>query len=87
MKPFSDAPSSAFEDVGVVLTDMDDTLTFDGRLTAPTYAALERLEAAGVRVVPITAAPADAILAARTKHATRSARLATGRLSTRAKQA
>lgn len=58
MKSFADAPLSAFEDVDVVLTDMDDTLTFNGRLAASTYAALERLEAAGVRVVPITAAPA-----------------------------
>jgi HAD superfamily hydrolase (TIGR01484 family) len=40
------------------LTDMDDTLTLDGRLLARTYRALERLEASGVRVVPITAAPA-----------------------------
>lgn len=58
MKPFSDAPLSEFETVDLVLTDMDDTLTFEGRLAARTYGALERLQAAGVRVVPITAAPA-----------------------------
>ncbi len=58
MRPLSDAAASEFANVRLVLTDMDDTLTFKGRLAARTYAALERLEAAGVRVVPITAAPA-----------------------------
>lgn len=41
-----------------VLCDIDDTLTSDGRLTAPAYAALERLHAAGLIVVPITGRPA-----------------------------
>jgi HAD superfamily hydrolase (TIGR01484 family) len=58
MRPLSHASPAAFERVDLVLTDMDDTLTFDGRLAAATYGALERLEDAGVRVVPITAAAA-----------------------------
>jgi hypothetical protein len=37
---------------------MDDTLTHHGRLSARTYAALERLETAGIAVIPVTAAPA-----------------------------
>jgi HAD superfamily hydrolase (TIGR01484 family) len=41
-----------------VLADIDDTLTTDGRLTAAAYAALERLQAAGLKVVPITGRPA-----------------------------
>jgi HAD superfamily hydrolase (TIGR01484 family) len=41
-----------------VLTDIDDTLTTDGRLTAPAYSALDRLAAAGLTVVPITGRPA-----------------------------
>jgi HAD superfamily hydrolase (TIGR01484 family) len=41
-----------------VLTDIDDTLTTEGRLTAEAYAALERLSAAGIRVVPVTGRPA-----------------------------
>lgn len=41
-----------------VLCDIDDTLTSHGRLTAAAYAALERLEAAGFVVVPITGRPA-----------------------------
>jgi hydroxymethylpyrimidine pyrophosphatase-like HAD family hydrolase len=58
MKSISEASLSDLQGVQAVLTDMDDTLTFEGRLSARTYAALERLEAAGVRVVPVTAAPA-----------------------------
>lgn len=58
MIPLSEACPGAFEAVDVVLTDVDDTLTLDGRLHAATYAAIERLDDAGVRVVPITAASA-----------------------------
>jgi HAD superfamily hydrolase (TIGR01484 family) len=41
-----------------VLTDIDDTLTTEGRLTASAYAALEALAAAGLMVVPVTGRPA-----------------------------
>ncbi|MCC7251635.1 MAG: HAD-IIB family hydrolase [Hyphomicrobium sp.] len=58
MKPLADAPPGDLAHVDFVLTDMDDTLTFDGRLAARTYATLERLQADGVRVIPVTAAPA-----------------------------
>jgi len=44
--------------VRVVLTDIDDTLTTDGRLAAVAYAALERLRAAGLLVIPVTGRPA-----------------------------
>jgi HAD superfamily hydrolase (TIGR01484 family) len=44
--------------IRVVLVDIDDTLTTDGRLTAPAYSALERLKGAGLRVVPVTGRPA-----------------------------
>lgn len=37
---------------------MDETLTRNGRLAAATYTALERLQACGICVVPVTAAPA-----------------------------
>lgn len=57
------APLSAFtpaqrRGIRFVLTDIDDTLTSHGRLTAAAYAALERLADAGLRVVPITGRPA-----------------------------
>ncbi|AOY97223.1 HAD family hydrolase [Cupriavidus sp. USMAA2-4] len=58
MNPLEDAAPGALAAVRYVLTDMDDTLTFHGRLAAATYGALERLQAAGIRVIPVTAAPA-----------------------------
>lgn len=58
MKPLAHAPRSTFRDVRFVLTDMDETLTFHGRLAARTYEAMERLQRAGVKVIPVTAAPA-----------------------------
>ena len=47
------APEQAAK-IRFLLTDIDDTLTTDGHLTAGAYAALERLSAAGITVIPIT---------------------------------
>ncbi|MEM5294531.1 HAD-IIB family hydrolase [Burkholderia sp. JPY481] len=58
MQPLSLAAANQFSTVRFVLTDMDDTLTYQGRLPAETYTALTQLEARGIRVVPVTAAPA-----------------------------
>lgn len=41
-----------------VLTDIDDTLTTDGKLLPVAYAALQRLTDAGLLVIPITGRPA-----------------------------
>ena len=41
-----------------LLTDIDDTLTLGGRLPAAVFTAMEALQAAGIRVVPITGRPA-----------------------------
>ena len=41
-----------------MLCDIDDTLTDGGRLTARAYEALERLHAAGLKIVPVTGRPA-----------------------------
>ncbi|GAB7537801.1 HAD-IIB family hydrolase [Burkholderia sp. 3C] len=58
MQPLSDARADQFSAVRFVLTDMDETLTYQGRLSADTYTALAQLETGGIRVVPVTAAPA-----------------------------
>ena len=58
MKPLSFATPSTFSSVRFLLTDMDETLTYRGRLSARAYDALERLQHAGVKVIPVTAAPA-----------------------------
>lgn len=44
--------------VRFLFTDIDDTLTFDGRLPASSLGSLERLKAAGLVVIPVTGRPA-----------------------------
>jgi hypothetical protein len=58
MNNLAEADPSDFAAIRFVLTDMDETLTRKGRLAARTYQALERLQVAGLRVIPVTAAPA-----------------------------
>jgi HAD superfamily hydrolase (TIGR01484 family) len=58
MQPFDRFPTAQLAPIRWVLSDVDDTLTQGPRLAAATYAAIERLAAAGYRVVPVTAAPA-----------------------------
>jgi hydroxymethylpyrimidine pyrophosphatase-like HAD family hydrolase len=58
MHPFETAPLPALAQVDLVLTDVDDTITHGGRLEGGPLDAMARLQAAGVKVVPCTAAPA-----------------------------
>jgi HAD superfamily hydrolase (TIGR01484 family) len=58
MRPLDDFPESARRRIRGVFTDIDDTLTTDGKLTAAAYAAIERLHDAGFMIVPITGRPA-----------------------------
>lgn len=58
MKELAFAPRSIFRNVRTVVTDMDETLTYEGRLSAAVYEALERLQRAGLKVIVATAAPA-----------------------------
>ena len=55
MKPLAELDARG---VRAVLVDIDDTLTTEGKLTAEAYGAVERLQRAGVRVVPVTGRPA-----------------------------
>ena len=57
-QPLATMPDRARRAIRAVLTDIDDTLTTDGKLTADAYAALERLRAAGKLVIPVTGRPA-----------------------------
>jgi HAD superfamily hydrolase (TIGR01484 family) len=57
-QPLVRFPAGTRRAVRTVFTDIDDTLTTEGRLTARAYTALERLQMAGIRVVPITGRPA-----------------------------
>ena len=58
MRPIADLPRAAARDLIGVFTDIDDTMTTEGRLPAAAYAALERLAQAGLKVIPITGRPA-----------------------------
>jgi hypothetical protein len=58
MTPLAQLSKSAAGRVVAVLTDIDDTLTDGGRLSARAYDALERLHTAGLVVVPVTGRPA-----------------------------
>ena len=51
-------PDAVAAAITVVFADIDDTMTTDGSLPAKAYAALERLQAAGIKVAPITGRPA-----------------------------
>jgi HAD superfamily hydrolase (TIGR01484 family) len=58
VKPLAEFPVEARGRIRGVLTDIDDTLTTHGRLFARAYAALERLQHAGLLVIPVTGRPA-----------------------------
>ncbi|MBU1001053.1 MAG: HAD-IIB family hydrolase [Proteobacteria bacterium] len=58
MKSLATMPENVRKSLRFVLTDIDDTLTDEGRLGAGAYTALERLREAGLKVVPITGRPA-----------------------------
>jgi HAD superfamily hydrolase (TIGR01484 family) len=58
VKPIAQISAASCRAFGGVFCDIDDTLTTHGRLPAVAFAALWRLRAAGLRVVPITGRPA-----------------------------
>ena len=58
MRPLAAMPEATRRGIRGVLTDIDDTLSTHGRLTAAAFAAMERLRAAGRLVIPITGRPA-----------------------------
>jgi HAD superfamily hydrolase (TIGR01484 family) len=58
MLPLAKLPLEDRRRISVVLTDIDDTLTEQGRLPARAYDALERLKLAGFVVAPVTGRPA-----------------------------
>ncbi|VAW16393.1 Haloacid dehalogenase-like hydrolase [hydrothermal vent metagenome] len=58
MRPLAEFSASDRRGIKVLLSDIDDTMTTDGRLPAATLAALEDLAAAGIKLVPVTGRPA-----------------------------
>jgi HAD superfamily hydrolase (TIGR01484 family) len=57
MQPLASWPVAARAGLVGVLTDIDDTLTTDGRITADALQALRDLSDAGLHVIPITGRP------------------------------
>jgi HAD superfamily hydrolase (TIGR01484 family) len=58
MRDFRTCPDHLLRRVEYVFTDIDDTLTTEGQLTAAAYQALAQLSEAGFKVIPITGRPA-----------------------------
>ncbi len=58
MQPVAEFSLEARRAVRAVLTDIDDTMTEDGRLPSVAYTAMARLKDAGFGVVPVTGRPA-----------------------------
>jgi len=58
LKPFDQFPPELRKQIRYILTDIDDTLTINGRLPATVFVAMERLRDAKIRSIPITGRPA-----------------------------
>ena len=58
MKPFHQFPDFFKKQIRYILTDIDDTLTINGRLVSEVFVGMERLQNAKIRTIPITGRPA-----------------------------
>ncbi len=58
MRPLAEFPAAEYRTVRFVLSDIDDSLTLDGRVPAVAFDAMERLRRAGLKMIPITGRPA-----------------------------
>ena len=58
MKPIEEFPRAVKKSIRYVLSDIDDTLTLNGRLPAAVFTAMERLKQADISTIPITGRPA-----------------------------
>ncbi len=52
--PFTDFPTQIARSISVIFTDIDDTLSSEGKILPEAYHALWKLKRAGIHVVPIT---------------------------------
>ncbi|MBW2469687.1 MAG: HAD family hydrolase, partial [Deltaproteobacteria bacterium] len=58
MKPIEKMSTAIKKRIRYILADIDDTLTLNGRLPAAVFGAMERLQTAAIRMIPITGRPA-----------------------------
>ena len=54
MHKLSNMSKQQMDEIKIILTDIDDTITTDGSLKSSSYSALERLSDAGYIVIPVT---------------------------------
>jgi HAD superfamily hydrolase (TIGR01484 family) len=58
LRPLAEFPAADRRRIRGVFTDIDETLSTEGRITAEAYCALARLKDAGLIVIPVTGRPA-----------------------------
>ncbi len=58
MEPIKNFPKDKKSSITYLLSDIDDTITYKGRIPAIAFKALEDLDQAGIKVLPITGRPA-----------------------------
>ena len=58
MEPLSQCPKAVLAAIRGVFTDIDETVSTEGHLTAEAYGALQALRRAGLVVIPVTGRPA-----------------------------
>ena len=58
MRPLKEFSLQEKHKIRFVLTDIDDTLTLNGRVPSLAYVAMEKLWNSGIKVIPITGRPA-----------------------------
>jgi HAD superfamily hydrolase (TIGR01484 family) len=58
LQPLPSMAASRCRQIRIIVFDIDDTITTDGRLTAAVYSAIEALQKTGLLMVPVTGRPA-----------------------------
>lgn len=58
MRAIAEFPAEAARNLRFLLTDIDDTVTEEGRLPSASLAAMEALAEAGLKIIPVTGRPA-----------------------------
>src|SRR5947209_1698764 len=58
LQPLAAMPKSKLANLRSVLTDIDDTVSTDGRVTAEAYSAMEALRGGGLLLIAVTGRPA-----------------------------
>ena len=58
MKPLDQIPDTLRRSLRAIFSDIDDTITTDGMLSAEAYSAIENISKQGIEFIPITGRPA-----------------------------